>query len=81
MNFTEAINFFNNTLIKILEFIPKIFIFILSVPLLLLKYYFIGIPLIFYLSLEIILVKKGQQTIIKRLFDKLTKDEDEEDEE
>lgn len=79
MNFTEAINLFNNTLIKILELIPKIFMFILSIPLLLLKYYFIGIPLIFYLSLEIILIKKGQQTIISRLFDKLTKDEDDEE--
>lgn len=71
MNFFQAIDMFNNFLLKILNLIPKILIFILGIPGLIIKYHLITFPIIFYAAMEYMCYKKYKTFLILELIKKL----------
>ena len=71
MNMFDVINKGLNLIIQILELIPKILFMILGIPGLILRFYFITFPLIFYIAMEYMCYKKYKKFLILELVKKI----------
>lgn len=71
MKFFEAINLFNNFLMKAFSLIPKILNMILGIPGLIIKHHLITFPIIFYVAMEFMCYKKYKKLLILELIEKI----------